>query len=52
MLICHKGFKKSPVDVQKQNNLCCKAGAKTQRKKWPPCQLKKAEAQITLGKEY
>lgn len=50
MLICYKGFKKSPTDVQKQNNLCCKAGAKMQRKKWPPCQLGKAEAQLTLGK--
>lgn len=33
MLSCQKGFKKSPVDVWKQNNLCCKAGAKMQRKK-------------------
>lgn len=52
MLICHKGFKKSPVDVQKQNNLCCKAGAKMQQKKWPPCQLGKAEARLTLGNGY
>lgn len=52
MLIYHKGFKKSPIDVQKQNNLCCKAGAKMQRKKWPPRQLRKAEARLTLGKGY
>ena len=34
MLICNRilFLKKFPVDVHKQNNLCCKAGAKMQRK--------------------
>lgn len=39
-----------PVDVQKQNNLCCKAGAKMQRKNGHLAGVRKAKAQLISKK--